>query len=123
VARHWQLVQESFERSFDEMFDELLLSRWRLRTQGGGAGDSRLLEYEDRYEARVATGYADPRDVEVEVDDNRLMIAIRAGSFTPLKQVFSFAQQIDTPKVRARWWQGVLRVVLPKKSKTKSEER
>lgn len=116
------LERGSFERMFDDMFDDMLLNRWRHQAHAAGVAEGRLLEYDDRYEARIATGDADPRGVEVVVGANRLMIALRAGFRMHLERVFTFSEQVDLASVKARWWQGVLTVVLPKKAKAGRED-
>lgn len=122
MAKPWLLEPDSFRRMFDDMFDELLVNRWRRQTHIASVAEGRLLEYDDRYEAQIATGDADPRGLEVVVGTNRLMIALKTGFRTRLERVFSFSEQIDTAGVRARWWEGVLTVVLPKRGKVARED-
>jgi HSP20 family molecular chaperone IbpA len=108
------LERDSFERWFDELFDEMLLSPWRFRTHVAHATGRALVEYEDRYEVRIATGEADPRNVEVEVSVNRLKVSVATGHRSRLEREFTFNEQLDVPRVTARWWHGVLTVILPK---------
>jgi HSP20 family molecular chaperone IbpA len=97
-----------FARMCDEMFDDLLVSRWRQgeRVVAIDRGDS--------YQVKIATANADPQAMELEVSDYFLHLRVPAVTGAS-KHTCRFAHPIDTERVTASWREGVLQIVLPKR--------
>ncbi len=113
-------IVADFQREFDELFDELLIGPWRMPvTQSEPA---MVLERKHAYEVRVCTGAFKPAELEVLVNDKQL--TVKAGQRDSLwERQVTFAHPVETQKVKAKWSNRVLTVVLPKKSKRPRNER
>jgi HSP20 family molecular chaperone IbpA len=114
AARFFAGGPADFERLFDELFDDLLIGRWR---QGRVAAESEhavVHDYPDRYEVLIALGAADPGAVEVEVSERRLTVRIPDGPAGMNEGSFSFSEAVQRDAVRAKAREGVLAIVLPK---------
>ncbi len=102
-----------FARAVDELFDDLLITRWR---------ENRRPTFErplvsDRgahYEVTVVTATADARAMEVEVSDLRLVVRF-AGPVGPVEHTVDLAHPVESEAVSAKWNAGLLVIVLPKK--------
>jgi HSP20 family molecular chaperone IbpA len=92
----------------DEMFDDLLISRWR---QGERAV---AVDLGDTYQVKIATASADPQAMELEVSDYTLDLRIPAVTGAS-KHTCRFAHPIDSERVTASWREGVLQILLPKR--------
>jgi HSP20 family molecular chaperone IbpA len=102
---------EDFERSLDQMFDDLLIGRWRMPL------DERqpmlVVENPAAYEIRLAGRGLRPEQLEVET--TRFAVTVRAnlrgGGWA--RQV-NFSHPVDIRRVSARWDNDVLTIVAPK---------
>jgi HSP20 family molecular chaperone IbpA len=94
----------------DEMFDELLIERWRPN-QGERAV---AVDLGDSYRVKIATANADPHKMELEVTGNTMRLRVPSGNGTS-KHTCRFAHPIDPEQVSASWHQGILQIVLPKR--------
>jgi HSP20 family molecular chaperone IbpA len=102
-----------FERAFDELFEDLLITRWRenpRRTLDRVLVADRGLHYE----VKVPTAAADPNKVMVEVSDWRLVVRF-PGSAGEVENTFDFEHPVECERVSAKWESGLLWIVLPKK--------
>lgn len=102
-----------FARAVDELFDDLLITRWREHRRP--TFESPLVT--DRgahYEVTVATATAEPNAMEVEVSDLRLVVRF-PGPAGAVEHTFNFAQAVESDAVSAKWNAGLLAIVLPKK--------
>ncbi len=118
MARSFSSIVADFERDFDELFDQLLIGRWRAP-----AAESELamvLERQDVYEVRVCTGNFKPSDLEVVASEKRLTVRARHGQ-NSWERTLDFAEAVDIEKVNARWADRVLTIILPKKEKQPSK--
>lgn len=102
-----------FERAFEELFDELLLGRWRPSWE---RADERavIVDRGGEYEVTIAAALADRDQIEVEASDWRLVVRI-PGAAGARERAFDFPQAIDGARARARWDDGALRITLPKR--------
>ncbi|MBE3605026.1 hypothetical protein IMX07_15510 [bacterium] len=102
-----------FESVFDELFDEFLVGRWRP-TSLRAAGRALIVDRGAEYEVTLAAANADPRLIEVEAGDRRLVVRI-PGAAGVHESVFDFPAAIDSDRVRALWRGGALQITLPKR--------
>lgn len=98
-----------FERAVDQLFEDLLLSRWRP-----GFEYAPVVDRGGHYEVRIAAADADPDRMEVEVTERRLHVRI-VGVARPVDRSFELAHAVDPAGVTARLTRGVLEIRLPKK--------
>ena len=102
-----------FDRAFDQLFEDLLLSRWRGNVRGT-ALDHAVLESETEYRVRIDAAGNEPDRMEVEASDRRLVVRI-AGPARMRIKTLDFSHAIDPDGVTARLAGGALEIVLPKK--------
>jgi HSP20 family molecular chaperone IbpA len=112
---------EHFDRMVDEIFDELLITRWNCNGPSGFADRAGIAEYQDRYEVSLSAPQADPAAVEVEVNATRLTVSIPTAEGGMHSQSFQLGSAIDREKTEARWADGVLTVVMPKQKTRRIE--
>jgi HSP20 family molecular chaperone IbpA len=88
-----------------------LIDRWRVGSQAAAAlvEDKKL-----RYEVRIPTAGANPRQTEIEVTEYRLRVRLRAGASKVSERSFSFTQPVDREAVTAHWSDDTLLIILPK---------
>jgi HSP20 family molecular chaperone IbpA len=98
------------ERAVDELFEDLLVSRWRGPVMAQGS----VIDRGPHYEVRIAAAGADPTVIEVEVSERRLHVRI-PGIPRPVDHGFELPLPVETSGVVARWSQDVLEITLPKK--------
>jgi HSP20 family molecular chaperone IbpA len=103
-----------FERAFDELFEDLLITRWRENRRGTVVDRALVADRGPHYEVKVPTAAAEPNAVAVEVSDWRLVVRF-PGSAGEVENAFDFEHPIETERVSAKWEAGILWVVLPKK--------
>jgi HSP20 family molecular chaperone IbpA len=104
-----------FERTFDELFEELLIDRWCRPTQVRFLGEAEIAEHDDEYRLKIAAAGADPEKLEAEVTEWRLTIRIPASAGMR-ERTFDFGHRLDVDRVSARFTGGVLEICLPKAS-------
>lgn len=98
-----------FERAVDQLFEDLLLSRWRHDFEYAP-----VVDHGGYYEVRIAAADADPDRTEVEVTERRLHVRIE-GVARSVDQSFELAHPVEASGVTARLTRGVLEILLPKK--------
>src|SRR5207245_1645979 len=104
-----------FERALDEFFDELLIAPWRRSIPSAAESETwRVVDLGDRYEVSIAMHGVDPREVEVEIDGQRLLVRAPAGAQRRRESTYTFIHKIDGAGVTARWIEDTLNVTLPK---------
>ena len=103
-----------FDRTVDQLFEELLISRWRGPHHRGGPGHALVLDHDIHFEVRIAAAVSDPAGIEVEVAERRLHVRI-ASPTGPAENVFDLSSAVDPDRVTARWERGTLYIILPKK--------
>jgi len=125
VASKWQaapIVGEKFDRAFNEVFEDLLIKRWRGPGLVPNFGKALVAEDEENYQVKIALPDADPRKLEVEVSEWRL--AVRAPMMQGLAEsTLDFSHRIDIERVTARFDAGILEVLAPKARGRKIEVR
>ena len=102
-----------FARAVDELFEDLLIARWResrRRTLERRQVDDHGLHYE----VKIATEGIEPKALEVEVSDLRLVVRF-PGPAGAVEHIFNFTQPVESEAVSAKWNAGVLSIILPKK--------
>jgi len=102
-----------FARAVDELFDDLLIARWRDNPRQT-LERPLVIDHGLHYEVKIATGVAEPNSMEVEVSDLRLTVRF-PGRTGVVDNTFNFAQPVESETVSAKWTSGVLSIVLPKK--------
>jgi HSP20 family molecular chaperone IbpA len=110
--RSWAIAAGDFERTCDELFDELLGS-WRRGTAPGVA-PMVAVDRGGHYEVRIAADVADPRTLVVEVTGATLRVRVPEGALPPIEHSVSFAHPVDRERTTARWARGVLTITVPK---------
>lgn len=113
-------IVADFQRDFDELFDELLIGPWRMPTSE--SEPAMVLERKTAYEVRVCTGGFKPAELEVVVTEKQLTVKAKQGD-NVWERLVAFADPVQTDKVKARWANRILTVVLPKKNKRTRSER
>jgi HSP20 family molecular chaperone IbpA len=103
-----------FERVFDSLFDDLLISRWRGLPRIAADTQARVADLGDRYEVRMAHPEANARELDIEASDRRLVVR-SAGSAGRGERVIDFPHPIDSEATTAELKAGELKVTLPKK--------
>lgn len=111
MARFMVSPMEDFERALDQMFDDLLIGRWR--PPGGERQPMLVTESPGAYEIRLASGGLRPEQLEVETTRFSLVVRAhqRGGGWT---RQLNFSHPVDIARVSARWDAGVLTVIAPK---------
>jgi HSP20 family molecular chaperone IbpA len=102
-----------FARAVDELFEDLLIARWR-ENRRRTLERPRVIDHGLHYEVKVATAGAEAKALEVEVSDLRLVVRF-PGSAGAVENTFNFAQPVESEAVSAKWNAGVLSIILPKK--------
>jgi HSP20 family molecular chaperone IbpA len=113
VASKWgssSMIGEGFDQAFDELFEEILITRWRGRERVRDLGNAVVAEEEERYRVKIALPGANPDKLQVEVSEWRLLLLEEGREDSAL----DFAQRLDTERVSARFEDGILEVILPK---------
>ncbi len=113
-------IVADFQRDFDELFDELLIGPWRVPTTE--SEPAMVLERKHAYEVRVCAGAFKPSELEVVVNEKQLTVKARHGDHA-WERLVSFDHPVETAKVKAKWANRILTVVLPKKTKRPRTER
>ena len=115
MAKRAGISVEDFERALDELFDEMLISRWRRSTiERDEFEKAEVLDHPDRYEVRVAVPSVDPQRIEIDVAGQRLTVRAPAGPEGIFETTYSFAVPIEAEAVVARWTDHTLVVMVPK---------
>jgi len=81
-----------------------------------------VLERKNAYEVRLCTGAFKPSELEVVVSETRLTVKARHGDHA-WERLVNFSDPVETEKVRAKFDNRILTVVLPKKNKRPRAER
>ena len=116
MVSKWQsafTIGDEFDRAFNELFEDLLIKRWRRPERIRDLGKALVIEDEDNYRIKIALSDADPEKLEVEVSEWRLTVR------TPTAQgrgesTLDFSHCIDIEHVTARFDAGILEVLAPK---------
>jgi HSP20 family molecular chaperone IbpA len=111
-----------FDRAFDQLFEDLLISRWRGRARNAAPDDAVVLESETEYRVRIDASGTDPVRMEVEAGDRRLTVRM-AGPVGAKLSTVEFSHSIDPDGVTARLAGGALEIILPKKRGRRIEVR
>jgi HSP20 family molecular chaperone IbpA len=116
------MIERDFDRVFNEVFEDLLINRWRARRSVRNSGDAVVVEDEDSYLIRIAAPEANPNELAVEVSEWRLVL--RIPTVQGLKEsTLDFSHAIDIEHVTARFAAGILEVTVPKARGRKIEVR
>jgi len=113
MARRKGIGVLDFERTLDEFFDEMLISRWRRAAERDAFENTQVLDHPDRYEVRIVVPNVDPNLIEIDLTGQRLSVrAPNAEGF--FETDYSFAVPIEAEAVKARWTDHLLTVIVPK---------
>jgi HSP20 family molecular chaperone IbpA len=116
------MIGEEFDRAFNEVFEDLLIKRWRGPGRVRDLGKALIVEDEEYYRIKIALPDADPQKLEVEVSEWRL--AVRTPTAQGRREnALDFSHRIDIERVTARFGAGVLEVIAPKARGRKIEVR
>ncbi len=116
------MIEREFDRAFNELFEDLLIKRWRGPAGARTFGRAVVAENEENYRVKVAVPEVDPEKVVVEVSEWRLTVLVPTAEGRE-KNTIDFAHCIDTEHVTARFEGGILEVMLPKARARKIEVR
>jgi HSP20 family molecular chaperone IbpA len=125
VAPKWpsaSVIEHEFDRAFNELFEDLLIKRWRGPERVRNFGKALVLEDEDHFRVKMALPEVEPEKLEVEVSEWRLTVRTpraEGGGESSL----DFSCRIDTEHVTARFEAGILEVMVPKARGRKIEVR
>ena len=116
------MIEQEFERAFNETFEDLLIKRWRGPAHIRNFGKALIVEDEESYQVKVALPDADPTTLEVEVSEWRLKVRGHQSAVGE-ETVLDFSHRVDTERVTARFEGGILAVMVPKARGRKIEVR
>ena len=117
MARSWTSPFEDFDRAFDQLFEELLIDRWRATTRRILGEHAIVMDCGNHYEVQISTAGLDPQQLGIEVDENRLTVYWPTAGSSKSERSFEFADAVDRDAVTVRWSDHVLFIVLPKRKK------
>jgi len=123
----------SFRRDFDEMFDRLLSGRGTTQGRTGQGGffpmvDSWVDRDDKKYNLRVAVPGADPKNIDVTIEGNRIRVSgetkwsderknadywLREFSAGHFERVIMLPEGVDPEKVKAEYKDGLLEITAP----------
>ncbi len=106
---------EEFDKAFDEFFDELLIDRWKCGTTATEFEHADVIDTADNYLVRLTAAGIDPAGLQVEVLGQRLAVRVPVRLGGMLESRFSFSESIDGEASTAKWSDGTLTIILPKK--------
>jgi HSP20 family molecular chaperone IbpA len=107
------MFEQEFVRTFDEIFEDLLITRWRGPQRVRNSGKALVLEEEQNYRVKIALPNMAPEELDVEVSEWRLTVRMPAADRCE-ESVFDFAHRVDIESVTARLEGGILEVLVPK---------
>jgi HSP20 family molecular chaperone IbpA len=107
------MIEQEFDRAFNEVFEDLLINRWRGPGHVRNFGKALVAEDEEKYRVTIALPDADPQTLEVEVSEWRLTVRTPAADGRE-ENTLDFSHRIDTERVTARFEGGILEVMVPK---------
>ena len=111
--RSTSFIGHEFDRAFNEVFEDLLIKRWRDPSRVRNFGKALVLEDEDNYRVKLALPDAEPETLEVEVSEWRLTVRLPTPEGRD-ESTLDFSRRVDTVRVTARFQAGILEVILPK---------
>lgn len=117
MARSWTSPFEDFDRVFDQLFEELLIDRWRVSTRRIPGEHAIVMDCGNHYEVQISTAGLDPQQLGMEVDENRLTVHGTTAGGSKSEHSFTFADPVDRDAVTVRWSDHVLFILLPKRKK------
>lgn len=118
MARFWTTPFEDFDRAFDQLFEELLITRWRSTARRSPREHAIVIDCGNHYEVQLSTEDLDPQQqVGIEVDENRLTVHGATAGGGKSEHSFTFADPVDRDSVTVRWSDNVLFVLLPKRKR------
>jgi HSP20 family molecular chaperone IbpA len=115
------MIEQEFDRVFNEMFEDLLIRRWRGPGRIRDLGKTLVVEDEENYRVKMTLPDADPHKLEVEVSEWGL--TVRRAPPDGQENTVDFSHRIDTERVTARFEAGILEVTVPKFGGRKIEVR
>ncbi len=127
------------KRTFDSLFNELfnnLPNSWEVANEGLTFASPKVNIHEtnNAYHLEVLAAGRNKEDFKIDVDNGLLTISYekkeevnnedyktvrREFSFRSFKRSFNLDETIDTEKIEAKYENGVLKVLLPKKEVAK----
>jgi HSP20 family molecular chaperone IbpA len=107
------MIRHEFERTFNELFEDLLIRRWRRPGEVRNSGKALVVEDEEMYRIKIAMPHADPDELEVEVGEWRLAVRTRVAPGRDENTLY-FSHRVDIDGVTARFDAGMLEVLAPK---------
>ena len=107
------MVGDEFDRAFNEVFEDLLIKRWRRPGHVRDYGKALIVEDDENYRIRIAMPNIDPRQIEVEAGAWRLVVRVPTAH-GQRENTLDFSHRIDTEHVTARFEAGILEVLAPK---------
>jgi HSP20 family molecular chaperone IbpA len=116
------MIEREFERAFDEVFEDLLIKRWRGSRRLRNLGKAVIAEDEENYRVTIAVPDVDPEKIEVEVSAWRLTMLIPTEQGRE-ENALDFSHRIDTEHVTARFEADILEITIPKARGRKVEVR
>jgi HSP20 family molecular chaperone IbpA len=122
MASKWQsalMIEQELDRAFDELFEDLLIKRWRGQARVRNFGKALVVDDDENYRVKIAMPEVDPDKLEIEVSEWRLAVRTPTGEESTL----DFSHRVDTERVTARFEAGILEVMVPKARGRKIEVR
>lgn len=117
MARFWTSPFEEFERAFDQLFEELLIDRWRTAGRRLGRERAIVIDCGSRYEVQISTAGLAHQQLGLDIDDHHLTVRAPNAGGGNWERSFTFKDAIDRDAVTTHWSDHVLFVVLLKRKK------
>ena len=105
---------QDFEQTVDSLFDDLLISRWRVPSRAAKDPRVKVADLGDHYEVRMEQVAAEARDIEIESNERRLVVNTQSGGGAGSERVVDFRHPVDPEGARAELQGTELRITLPK---------
>ncbi len=116
------MIGDEFDRAFNELFEDLLIKRWRRPERVRNFGKALVVEDDENYRIKIAMPDIDPQQIEVEVGEWRLVVRTSLAQ-GQAENTLDFSHCIDPERVTARFGAGILEVLAPKARGRKIEVR
>jgi HSP20 family protein len=138
VKTNYKPVQRSFNNLFEDFFNELPAVWGNAYSQSGNNPPVNIVETADAYHLELSAPGRNKEDFKINIENGMLTIGFEKKDETPredirtvrreftyqsFKRSFSLDDKIDTTQVQAKYENGLLKLLLPKKAELKESAK